>query len=33
MKDYASVTKDEVSNIAKKYLDNQKAATIIVTPK
>jgi zinc protease len=33
MKDYASVTKDEVSNIAKEYLDNQKAATIIVTPK
>ena len=33
MKDYASVTKEEVSDIAKKYLDNDKAATIIVTPK
>lgn len=33
MKDYASVTKEEVSNIAKKYLDNEKAATIIVIPK
>lgn len=33
MKDYASITKEEVSNIAKKYLDNSKAATIIVEPK
>ena len=33
MKDYASITKEEVSNIAKKYLDNGKAATIIVKPK
>jgi zinc protease len=33
MKDYASVTKEEVSNVAKKYLDNEKAATIIVIPK
>jgi len=32
MKDYASVTKEEVFNIAKKYLDNEKAATIIVKP-
>ncbi|MBW2640597.1 MAG: insulinase family protein [Deltaproteobacteria bacterium] len=32
MKDYASVTKEEVSNIAKKYLANEKAATIIVKP-
>ncbi|MGB2930705.1 MAG: insulinase family protein, partial [Desulfobacterales bacterium] len=32
MKDYASVTKEEVSNIAKKYLDNGKATTIIVKP-
>jgi zinc protease len=32
MKDYASITKEEVSNIAKKYLDNGKAATIIVKP-
>ncbi|MGD2030767.1 MAG: insulinase family protein, partial [Desulfobacterales bacterium] len=33
MKDYASITKEEVSKIAKKYLDNGKAATIIVKPK
>jgi zinc protease len=33
MKDYASITKEEVSNMAKKYLDNGKAATIIVKPK
>jgi zinc protease len=33
MKDYASITKKEVSNMAKKYLDNGKAATIIVKPK
>lgn len=33
MKDYASVTKEEVSDTAKKYLDNEKAATIIVKPK
>lgn len=33
MKDYASITKEEVSNIAKKYLDNGKATTIIVKPK
>ncbi|MEA1946475.1 MAG: insulinase family protein [Thermodesulfobacteriota bacterium] len=33
MKDYASITKEEVSNIAKKYLDNGKAAIIIVKPK
>ena len=32
MKDYASVTKKEISNIAKTYLDNEKAATIIVKP-
>ncbi len=32
MNDYASITKEEVSNIAKKYLDNGKAATIIVKP-
>jgi zinc protease len=32
MKDYASVTKEEVFNIAKKYLDNEKAATITVLP-
>jgi zinc protease len=33
LKDYASITKEEVSYIAKKYLDNGKAATIIVKPK
>jgi zinc protease len=33
MKDYASITKEEVNYIAKKYLDNEKAATIIVKPK
>ena len=33
LKDYASITKEEVSNMAKKYLDNGKAATIIVKPK
>ena len=32
LKDYASITKEEVSNMAKKYLDNGKAATIIVKP-
>ena len=32
LKDYASITKEEVSYIAKKYLDNGKAATIIVKP-
>ena len=31
-KDYASITQEEVSNIAKKYLDNHQAATIIVKP-
>jgi zinc protease len=31
-KDYASITQEEVSNIAKKYLDNHRAATIIVRP-
>ncbi len=32
MKDYASITKEEVSNIAKKYLVDDNAATIIVKP-
>jgi len=32
-KDYTSITKKEMSNYAKKYLDNDKAATIIVIPK
>ena len=33
MKDYASITKEEVSNIAKKYLVDDNAAIIIVKPK
>jgi len=32
MKDYASITKEEVYNIAKQYLVNESAATIIVKP-
>jgi len=32
MKDYASITKEEVCNIAKQYLVNESAATIIVKP-
>ncbi len=32
MKDYASITKEEVSNIAKKYLVDDNAAIIIVKP-
>ena len=32
MKDYASIAKEEVSNIAKKYLVDDNAATIIVKP-
>ena len=32
MKDYSSITSDDVSRIAKKYLDNEKAATIIIKP-
>jgi len=31
-KDYASITKEQVSNIAKKYLVNDKSATIIIKP-
>ncbi len=33
IKDYASITKEEVLLLAKKYLDNDKAATIIIKPK
>ena len=33
MKDYASITKEDVLLLAKKYLDNERAATIIVKPK
>ncbi len=32
MKDYSSITADDMSVIAKKYLDNKKAATIIIKP-
>jgi zinc protease len=31
-KDYASITQEEVSNLAEKYLDNHRTATIIVRP-
>jgi zinc protease len=30
--DYASITKEEIMAIAKQYLDNRKAAVIIVKP-
>ena len=33
MPDYASITKEEVSALARQYLDNSKAAVIIVKPK
>ncbi len=33
MNDYASITKEELSALAKQYLDNDKAAVIIVKPK
>lgn len=33
MKDYASITKEDVLLLAKTYLDNERAATIIVKPK
>ena len=33
MKDYASITKEDVLLLAKKYLANERAATIIVKPK
>jgi zinc protease len=33
LKDYASITKETVTNFAKKYLKNDMAATIIVEPK
>ncbi len=32
MKDYSSITADDMSAIAKKYLDNEKAAMIIIKP-
>ncbi|MBW2738867.1 MAG: insulinase family protein [Deltaproteobacteria bacterium] len=32
MKDYSSITKNDLSAIAKKYLDNKKAAIIIIKP-
>ncbi len=33
VKDYASITKEDISKLAKRYLDNSKAATIIIKPK
>ncbi len=33
VKDYSSITKEEISMLAKKYLDNSKAATIIIKPR
>jgi len=33
MGDYSSITRDEISLLAKKYMDNAKAATAIVKPK
>jgi zinc protease len=33
MTDYASITKEEVSAIARQYLDNRKATIIIAKPK
>jgi zinc protease len=32
LKDYASITTEMITNIAKKYLNNDMAATIIITP-
>ncbi len=32
MKDYSSIKVDELDRIANKYLNNKKAATIIVKP-
>ncbi len=32
MEDYASITADELSVLAKKYLDNEKASVITVKP-
>jgi len=32
LKDYASISADEVSALAKKYLDNSKAAAIVIKP-
>lgn len=32
MKDYASITADEISDIAKQYLDNSKSAVVIIMP-
>jgi zinc protease len=32
MKDHASITADELSTLAKKYLDNDKAALIVIVP-
>ncbi|MBU4100754.1 MAG: hypothetical protein KKH20_05170, partial [Proteobacteria bacterium] len=32
MQGYSSITSDDLSKTAKKYLDNEKAATIIIKP-
>jgi len=32
IKDYASITADDITRLARKYLDNSKAATIIIKP-
>ena len=32
LKDYTSINADEVTSLAKKYLDNSKAATIVIKP-
>jgi len=32
MKDYSSITSDDISKIARKYIDNKKAAIIIIRP-
>ncbi len=32
MKGYSSITSDDISKTARKYLDNEKAATIIIKP-
>jgi zinc protease len=33
IKDYSSITKEEISQLAKQYLDDKKAAVIVVLPK
>ena len=33
MTDYASITADELSDMAKRYFDNNKAAVVMIRPK